>query len=71
MVETVSVDIVAVEPNREEKKMVEPDSVEVTMVHPVREEKVEKERPGTKMLDAVMLDAVNMVTNWVEPTRVE
>jgi len=45
--------------------------VEVIRVQPVSEEKVENDRPGTKMLDAVMEEAVKTVTNWVDPTRVE
>jgi len=51
--------------------MVDAVMVEVVMLDPVREENVEKARPGTKILEAVIVDATMLVVNWVEPVRVE
>lgn len=40
-------------------------------VDPVSVEKVENARPGTKILDAVIVDAVKLLVNCVEPVIVE
>ena len=51
--------------------MVDVVIVDATSVEPFSVEKLVKEKPGTFRVDAVIVDAVNMFVNSVDPCIVE
>lgn len=69
--EKLILDVTMLEPNIEEKEIDDAEILDVVIVQPDNEEKVEKDRPGTKILEPIIVDATKFVTNIVEPINDE
>lgn len=70
-VEKLILDVTMLEPNIEEKEIDDAEILDVVIVQPDNDEKVEKDRPGTKILEPIIVDATKFVTNIVEPINDE